>query len=265
MRTKSSRAMSTAIALFAESSALAPGLHQAPLAARGSGSKGRTCRMARCPRGRCGRATRFRATTTKTHLLALRRRARRRPPHTHTHSHRPRALGLALVMPWGSCRLDVETRGSPGPCPTTSCVWRSLPYLTLPQADDCDVTSRLDPMRCRCSGTSPLHHPRPGMYNAVLRPDRFGTGHRLGIENAPAGGPSQITDHIPAEVSRTCLGSASEVPRKRLVPAQACGGRTTSRSSTRWRCRPTCRTESGCSAGGGTARSRTRCGPRAPT
>jgi len=133
------------------------------------------------------------------------------------------------------------------------------------EADDCDVTSRLDPMRCRCSGTSPLHHPRPGMYNAVLRPDRFGTGHRLGIENAPAGGPSQITDHIPAEVSRTCLGSASEVPRKRLVPAQACGGRTTSRSSTRWRCRPTCRTESGCSAGGGTARSRTRCGPRAPT
>ena len=41
----------------------------------------------------------------------------------------------------------------------------------------------------------PLHHPRPGIYNAVLRSDRFGTGHRLGIQNAPAGGPSQITDH----------------------------------------------------------------------
>ena len=24
----------------------------------------------------------------------------------------------------------------------------------------------------------PLHHPRPGIYNAVLRSDRFGTGHR---------------------------------------------------------------------------------------
>ena len=42
----------------------------------------------------------------------------------------------------------------------------------------------------------PLHHPRPGIYNAVLRSDRFGTGHRLGIRYAPAGGPLQITDHI---------------------------------------------------------------------
>ena len=47
----------------------------------------------------------------------------------------------------------------------------------------------------------PLHHPRPGIYNAVLRSDLWalpalGTGHRLGIQNAPAGGPSQITDHI---------------------------------------------------------------------
>ena len=46
----------------------------------------------------------------------------------------------------------------------------------------------------------PLHHPRPGIYNAVLRSDLWalpalGTGHRLGIQNAPAGGPSQITDH----------------------------------------------------------------------
>ena len=44
------------------------------------------------------------------------------------------------------------------------------------------------------------HHPRPGIYNAVLRSDLWalpalGTGHRLGIQNAPAGGPSQITDH----------------------------------------------------------------------
>ena len=45
----------------------------------------------------------------------------------------------------------------------------------------------------------PLHHPRPGIYNAVLRSDLWalpalGTGHRLGIQNAPAGGPSQITE-----------------------------------------------------------------------
>ena len=44
------------------------------------------------------------------------------------------------------------------------------------------------------------HHPRPGIYNAVLRSDLWalpalGTGHRLGIQNAPAGGPLHITDH----------------------------------------------------------------------
>jgi len=34
----------------------------------------------------------------------------------------------------------------------------------------------------RCSDPpSSIHHPRPGIYNAVLRSDRFGTGHRLGI------------------------------------------------------------------------------------
>ena len=32
----------------------------------------------------------------------------------------------------GLLSLDVETRGSPGPRPTTSCVSRSLPYLTSP-------------------------------------------------------------------------------------------------------------------------------------
>ena len=53
--------------------------------------------------------------------------------HTHTHTPRPRAPGLALLMPWGSCRLDVESRGLPGPCPTTLCgVWSSLAYLPLP-------------------------------------------------------------------------------------------------------------------------------------
>ena len=37
----------------------------------------------------------------------------------------------------------------------------------------------------------------PGVCCQAVRPglSRFGTGHRLGIQNAPAGGPSQITDH----------------------------------------------------------------------
>ena len=66
----------------------------------------------------------------------------------------PRSLHRPLSMPWGSCRLDVETRGTslalapplplcvcgevyltlaPTPHPLPHhfvCVWRSLPYLT---------------------------------------------------------------------------------------------------------------------------------------
>jgi len=45
--------------------------------------------------------------------------------------HRPPALMLAYSMPRGSCLLDVESRGSPGPCPTTSCVRRIGPHLPL--------------------------------------------------------------------------------------------------------------------------------------
>ena len=33
------------------------------------------------------------------------------------------------------------------------------------------------------------------LQRCLFRSDRFGTGHRLGIQNAPAGGPSQITLH----------------------------------------------------------------------
>ena len=37
-------------------------------------------------------------------------------------------------MPWGPCRLDVETRGTSLAlgCPTTSCVWRRFPERTSP-------------------------------------------------------------------------------------------------------------------------------------
>ena len=48
--------------------------------------------------------------------------------HTHVPTHTPthtRALSLALSMPRGSCLLDFESRGLPGPSPATLCVWRS--------------------------------------------------------------------------------------------------------------------------------------------
>ena len=73
--------------------------------------------------------------------------------------------------------------------------------------------------------TPPLHHPRPGIYNAVLRSDLWalpalGTGHRLGIQNAPAGGPLQITDHYLAnEVLHTPTGYGSAAPSGTLTPA----------------------------------------------
>ena len=48
------------------------------------------------------------------------------------------ALGLALVMPWGSCRLDVETRGSPPLAPPPVCVEKfTLPYLTCSGVTGC--------------------------------------------------------------------------------------------------------------------------------
>ena len=61
----------------------------------------------------------------------------------------------------------------------------------------------------------PLHHPRPGIYDAVLRSDLWalpalGTGHRLGIQNAPAGGPSQIrSDQISEKMARGKLRGLS--------------------------------------------------------
>ena len=60
------------------------------------------------------------------------------PPHSHTHTHaaRPRAPGRALPMPrqlLSSRRGDARVVPPPPPappCPATSCVWRSSPYLT---------------------------------------------------------------------------------------------------------------------------------------
>ena len=67
---------------------------------------------------------------------------RARPMSTHTHTtHTPLThahWGLALSMPWGSCRLDVETRGRPPLAPPPRVcggevyLIHTLPYLTLP-------------------------------------------------------------------------------------------------------------------------------------
>jgi len=52
------------------------------------------------------------------------------PPHTHRSPHAHWTWHVFLSR--GSCRPDVETRGPPGPSPTSVCVcvWRSLPDLT---------------------------------------------------------------------------------------------------------------------------------------
>ena len=83
--------------------------------------------------------------------------AKVRSPHTGpgiryiiTHTAHPRAKRA----------LHFECRGAPvvrrgdarvaPPCPTTSCVWRSLPYLTLPYRRwDCRPRPRLP---CDCTG-----------------------------------------------------------------------------------------------------------------
>ena len=71
----------------------------------------------------------------------------------------------------------------------------------------------------------PLHHPRSGIYNAVLlRSDRWalpalGTGHRLGIHNAPAGGPSQITAHRLVPIHSDTLILKTRPTELRVAPS----------------------------------------------
>ena len=62
------------------------------------------------------------------------KKRRREEPHTHTHRS-PTRTGPCTLKAVGLLSLDVETRGGVAPplAPHhTSCVWRSLPYLTLP-------------------------------------------------------------------------------------------------------------------------------------
>ena len=54
------------------------------------------------------------------------------PPPTHTHhTAHPRALGSVLQLPWGSCLLDVQSRGLPGPCATTVVCVEKLTWPSL--------------------------------------------------------------------------------------------------------------------------------------
>ena len=66
------------------------------------------------------------------------------------------------------------------------------------------------------------------MVNAVLRSDLWalpalGTGHRLGIQNAPAGGPLQITDHSTCVLTPLHCGVC---PSMMYVRVSVCVGQT---------------------------------------
>ena len=85
---------------------------------------------------------------------------------------------------------------------------------------------------CACACIAQHHHyihtyptgtpsPSPRDLHAVSRSDRFGTGHRLGIQNAPAGGPSQITDHIHTITHNTALARRT---RRQTTQGRRCGG-----------------------------------------
>ena len=104
----------------------------------------------------------------------------------------------ATVHTWKTHRIWATYLGDPGPLVDDHGAPRDPPCGGLRS-----VGGGLAPT------DRPLHHPRPGIYNAVLRSDRFGTGHRLGIQNAPAGGPLQITDHFPFSTS-SCLFPATQ-------------------------------------------------------
>ena len=66
-------------------------------------------------------------------------------------------------MPWGSCPCPGcgDARVAP-PCPTTLCVWRRLPYLTLP--------SRRQKLRVSSTASTPRSRERASGVAAVWRP-----------------------------------------------------------------------------------------------
>ena len=63
--------------------------------------------------------------TTRMRLAFLNSEARTHTPLTHAHWALHSECRGAPVVRRGDARVAP-------PCPTTSCVWRSLPYLTLP-------------------------------------------------------------------------------------------------------------------------------------
>ena len=107
---------------------------------------------------------------------------------------------MPLVQPRSDARTQVhQTRPFQRPDRSLKADW-----LDERSTSDRAVRQRVDPARpggLRFSAPTdrPLHHPRPGIYNAVLRPDRFGTGHRLGIQFAPGGPSHHRSPTIPEE------------------------------------------------------------------
>ena len=87
--------------------------------------------------------------------------------------------------------------------------------------------------------TSPQIHSYNSKYHSkwsdLWALPALGTGHRLGIQNAPAGGPSQITDHCPSpNACRRCSWPRSRRTARKMRGRAAASA---SRSSTRRSCR----------------------------
>ena len=108
-------------------------------------------------------------------------------PKSPTHGER---LGWWVTQYHSPCRGDLENYQ----------LW-CPPSTHLPARGRSGATR--EPSRCRSPQITILQSLQivnRNISTAVLRSDKFGTGHRLGVQNAPAGGPLeyslQITDHI---------------------------------------------------------------------
>ena len=112
-------------------------------------------------------------------------------PKSPTHGER---LGWWVTQYHSPCRGDLENYQ----------LW-CPPSTHLPARGRSGATR--EPSRCRSPQITILQSLQivnRNISTAVLRSDKFGTGHRLGIQNAPAGGPLeyslQITYHLPRAV-----------------------------------------------------------------
>mmetsp|Transcript_31869 Transcript_31869/g.100038 ORF Transcript_31869/g.100038 Transcript_31869/m.100038 type:complete len:138 (+) Transcript_31869:180-593(+) len=91
--------------------------------------------------------------------------------------HAPLIVGADTLTPLtrsepGTCRLDVESRGLPGPCPATSCLPVPRVYLTVPYRAPPRISPYLaiPPHICRYDPHPPAALERP----AYIPPHRAG-------------------------------------------------------------------------------------------